>query len=174
MIILVGPSASGKTEIGKVLNKYGFKKLVTYTTRDKRINEIEGIDYHFINKDRFKNLIDENFFFEYVLYNDNYYGTSNESIRNDVYIILEPNGLLKYKNREDTVSFYIEVDEQTLKTRMINRKDKAEDIVKRLTGDKFVFTNEVKESCDYVLDGTKSLEELANFIVLKVKEHGLH
>lgn len=174
MIILVGPSASGKTELGKLLNKYGYNKLVTYTTRNQRVNEIEGIDYHFITKDEFKNLIEQNFFFEYVLYNDNYYGTSNESIKNDTYVILEPNGLLKYRNREDTISFYIDVNEEILKKRMINRQDKEEDIIKRLTGDKFVFTNEVKKSCDYVLDGTKSLEELTNFIISKVKEHGLH
>ena len=54
MIILVGPSASGKTEIAKILIKeYGYQKFVTTTTRNIRINEKDNADYHFINKEQF-------------------------------------------------------------------------------------------------------------------------
>ena len=45
MIILVGPSASGKTQIGYSLKKiYGLEKVVTYTTRRMRSGEVNGID----------------------------------------------------------------------------------------------------------------------------------
>ena len=57
MIILVGPSASGKTQIGYSLKKiYGLEKVVTYTTRRMRSGEVDGIDYHFITKDEFLRL----------------------------------------------------------------------------------------------------------------------
>ena len=47
MIILVGQSASGKTSIAKdLIERYGFKKFVTHTTRKPRIGEIQDIDYH--------------------------------------------------------------------------------------------------------------------------------
>ena len=63
MIILVGASASGKTEVAKYLIKnYGFEKVVTFTTRVKRPSEIDKIDYNFVTKDQFLKLKDENFF----------------------------------------------------------------------------------------------------------------
>ena len=66
MIILVGRSASGKTYLGKLLEKVGFKKIVTYTSREKRLNEVDKIDYNFISKTEFVSKIQEGFFFEYV------------------------------------------------------------------------------------------------------------
>jgi guanylate kinase len=52
MLILVGPSASGKTQIVKILReKYGLNKMVTYTSRTMRPGEKEGIDYFFLTKD---------------------------------------------------------------------------------------------------------------------------
>lgn len=54
MIILVGPSASGKTQIGYSLKKiYGLEKVVTYTTRRMRSGEVNGIDYHLLLKMNF-------------------------------------------------------------------------------------------------------------------------
>ena len=51
MIILIGPSASGKTEIAQILEKnYNLKKVITHTTREKRINEKENVDYYFVSK----------------------------------------------------------------------------------------------------------------------------
>ena len=94
MIILIGASATGKTEVGKLLNsKYNLKKVVTYTTREKRNGEIDGVDYHFISKEDFISLKEKGFFFEWTKYSDNYYGTSKESLKDDTYIILEFNGL---------------------------------------------------------------------------------
>ena len=50
MLILIGPSASGKTEVAKLLaKKYNITKIVTYTTRAPRINEINGVDYNFVS-----------------------------------------------------------------------------------------------------------------------------
>ena len=57
MIILVGASASGKTEIAKILYKKGYKKCVTTTTRQIRPSEVNGIDYHFITKEDFNKLL---------------------------------------------------------------------------------------------------------------------
>ena len=48
MIILVGESASGKSTIEKILTeKYGYKKTISYTTRQPRDGEINGVNYHF-------------------------------------------------------------------------------------------------------------------------------
>lgn len=164
MIILVGPSASGKTELGKVLQKQGIVKLVTYTTRKKRFGEIEGVDYHFLKTEEFLELLEKNFFFEMVKYHNNYYGTSKMDLNNNVYLIVEPSGLLKYMNLPNVISFYIDVDYETRRKRMIKRGDNKTDIELRLSGDDEIFTNDIKNKCTYILDGTKPLLELAKEI----------
>ena len=49
-IILVGKAASGKDHMRKILQGRGFTYGVSYTTRPKRPNEIDGEDYYFISK----------------------------------------------------------------------------------------------------------------------------
>ena len=72
MLILIGPSASGKTEVAKILiSKYGMQRLVTYTTRKMRTGEIGGRDYHFVTVEEFLNL-SEGEFVETTFYNGNY------------------------------------------------------------------------------------------------------
>ncbi len=165
MIILVGPSASGKTELGKLLQKAGIEKLVTYTSREKRIGEIDGIDYHFVSKEYFYELEKRNFFFETVCYHNNCYGTAKSDLNKNAYLIVEPSGLEKYRKEDNTISFYIDVPSQIRKERMSLRGDNLESINKRLSGDSKIFTDDVKNKCDYILDGTKKLEEL--FIEIK-------
>ena len=90
MIILVGPSASGKTEIAKILTtKYGFKKFVTSTTRAPRVNEINGLDYNFLTEDTFIKMRNNNEFIESTFYNNNYYGTEKKLIDDKTVLIVE-------------------------------------------------------------------------------------
>ena len=71
MIILIGPSASGKTEIAQILEKkYNLKKVITHTTREKRINEKENVDYYFVSKETFLDMIKQNKLVEYTFYNN--------------------------------------------------------------------------------------------------------
>ena len=81
MVILSSPSGAGKTTLVKLLSeKKNFFISVSHTTRTPRSNEINGIDYFFINKISFQKLIDENEFLEFAKVFDNYYGTSKKTI----------------------------------------------------------------------------------------------
>ena len=65
MILLVGASASGKTEIAKYLRtRYGMVKAITHTTRAMRVGERQDVDYHFVSKDEFLRLKGEAAFVE--------------------------------------------------------------------------------------------------------------
>ena len=68
IIIISSPSGAGKTTICKYLLKKidNVKLSISYTTRHKRINEIHGKDYYFINKEKFFTLINKNFFIEFA------------------------------------------------------------------------------------------------------------
>ena len=84
IIIISSPSGAGKTTICKFL----IKKLnnvdlsISYTTRNKRSNEIDGKDYHFVSIEKFNRLIKENNFYEYANIFDNYYGTLKSTVIN--------------------------------------------------------------------------------------------
>ena len=56
MVILSSPSGAGKTTLTKKIQQkyYNFKISVSHTTRKPRPNEIDGIDYFFVNKEQFK------------------------------------------------------------------------------------------------------------------------
>ena len=81
MVILSSPSGAGKTTISKKFSKnINRLKFQSHTTRKPRKNEIDGIDYHFISKDKFKELIKERKFYEYAEIFGNYYGTLKENV----------------------------------------------------------------------------------------------
>lgn len=156
MIILTGASASGKTEVGKALARnYNIKKVITYTTRPIRINEVNGIDYHFISKDEFEKKEREGFFFETMEYNGNSYGTSKESLNDEAYVILDFNGLKKYKaSNFNFVSFYLGCSEEERFQRMLNRGDGEAKARERIRVDIEAFTKEIEDVVDFVIDTT--------------------
>lgn len=142
MLILIGPSASGKTEVAKLLaKKYNITKIVTYTTRQPRVNEVNGVDYNFVSVEEFAKLTEENFFVETTYYNSNYYGTAKKDIKDDKCVILDPNGLKSFLalNDERIVSIFLDSDEKTRFNRMLLRKDSVEDAERRLVNDRIAF-----------------------------------
>ena len=81
MIILSSPSGAGKTTLVKLISKNKkYFTSISHTTRTPRLNEIDGIDYFFIGRKEFQNLINENEFLEYAKVFENYYGTPKKSI----------------------------------------------------------------------------------------------
>ena len=89
LFIVSAPSGAGKTTIvNAVMEKttitYCLKRLVTYTTKKPRPTDRNGIDYHFITKQQFKSLIEEEFFLEWSCAYDSYYGTPR-SLMNELH-----------------------------------------------------------------------------------------
>lgn len=147
MIIIIGKTASGKDTIVKELYlNYSFKKIVTYTTRPMRKNEIDGTTYHYISNEEFKKKINEGFFAEYKSYQSEFsewfYGTSEESIINSdskSIIILTPQGykdiLSKYPNL-NCKSIYLYASDRTIRERLIQRGDDESEARRRVRHDK--------------------------------------
>ena len=165
MLILVGPSASGKTEIASVLTeKYGMKRMVTYTTRDMRPGEINGISYRFINKQEFLKKKANDDFVEDAVYNGNYYGTCKKDISNEKIVILEPNGVNTFfeKMPNDVVIILLKASEEIRRNRMISRGDSIEEIVKRLEKDGIIFDERNFIHIDKILiNENKTIDEMA-------------
>ena len=86
MIIISSPSGVGKTTLVKLLaeeNK-NFKISISNTTRLPRKNEVDGRDYHFINKQKFNELIKKNSFYEHARVFNNLYGTLKKPVLDDL------------------------------------------------------------------------------------------
>ena len=81
IVILSSPSGAGKTSLVKEIslkNKYLIS--ISHTTRKPRANEIDSIDYFFINEEKFKSLISKKKFLEYAKVFNNYYGSSEDVV----------------------------------------------------------------------------------------------
>ena len=82
LLVISSPSGTGKTTICKKLLEYdkNIHLSVSVTTRKKRKNEVEGVDYYFRSKKDFLNLKSENEFIENALVFENYYGTLKSEV----------------------------------------------------------------------------------------------
>ncbi len=81
MIILSSPSGAGKTTLVKKISlANNFQISISHTTRPPRTNEINGVDYFFVNKNKFEVLIKKKEFLEYAKVFKNYYGSSKQAV----------------------------------------------------------------------------------------------
>mgnify|MGYP006306880773 CR=1 FL=1 len=181
MLVLIGPSASGKTESAKIMiNRYPISRVVTCTTRPKRLNEIEGFDYHFLSEKEFLEKKEEGYFIETTHYNKYHYGTPKNELGDDKFIILDPKGLASFLALDvDLVAIFLKTKEAIRIERMKQRKDTMKQIKSRIKDDRIEFDiNEIK-GLDLVIDTTnKTLSEVADLIfhkymdLLNKKKHG--
>lgn len=175
MIILCGPSASGKTEVAKYLSQhYDMKKVVTNTTRPMRVGEVDKIDYNFVSVEEFLALKEKNLFVETTFYNNNYYGCLKSQIGDDKVVVLEPEGVKNFLklNDEKICVFYLNCNEEVRIARMRSRLDKEEDIRKRINNDKTSFDTKNLPQYNFVINTNYiSIEEASQIIVDKYQAY---
>lgn len=85
IIALFGESGVGKDALQNLILKQcpTYNKLISYTSRPKRDYEIDGKDYHFVTSECFKKMIKQNKILEYTKFNDWFYGTSINNLKNN-------------------------------------------------------------------------------------------
>lgn len=132
LIVLSGPSGVGKGTVRKALfdqEDNQFEYSISMTTRDRRVGEVDGVDYFFRTREEFEKLIEEDRMLEYAEYVGNYYGTPLdyvEETRNsgkDVFLEIEVQGAMKVKEKvpDGVFIFLTPPDFSELKSRIINR-----------------------------------------------------
>ncbi|MCF0107776.1 MAG: guanylate kinase [Bacilli bacterium] len=168
MIVLSGASASGKTEVAKMLaKKYGITKMITTTTRDLRVGEVNGKDYFFVSKQQFEIMLRQDKFVEHTIYNGNFYGSTKDQIANNRCVVIDPAGLRSYINLRDNsiVTFFLDSTEDTRHQRMIERGDLEDKIKSRLIHDREAFAPSNIPKVDFHVNSeTTSVEEVADEI----------
>ena len=136
MVILSSPSGVGKTTITKkIQQKYSsFKISVSHTTRSARSNEVEGVDYHFVDRKKFENMILEDKFYEYAKIFDNFYGTLKKNVdenikSHDILFDIDWQGtkqLSQHKNLNLLKIYLITDNKEELKNRLIKRNQNSQ------------------------------------------------
>lgn len=172
IIVISSPSGGGKTSIVKNILKE-FPEIVfsvSATTRPKRNNEIDGVDYFFISEKEFLQKIENDAFIEWERFYDYYYGTPKDlvtfNINNGKSVLLELDvkGALNVKKiYPDSVLIFIDVPSfDELVERLKKRKTESEeDLKKRIERAKMELS--YKDKFDYIFVN-KDLNEVTNHV----------
>ena len=150
-IVMSAPSGCGKsTLIDMLLQEYhDIVYSISCTTRAPRGEEEDGLDYHFLTKARFEELISENAFIEYAKVHDNYYGTLKAPIEevlaegNSMILDIDVQGASKVReyvrslpNNDPLKIGYVDVfilppSIEELRRRLVGRGTDARDVIER-------------------------------------------
>ena len=86
IIVISAPSGTGKTTIVRELikNNENLVASVSYTTRKKRANEIDGKDYTFVSSELFSSMVEEKSFLEHAKVFDCFYGTPKKEVEDSL------------------------------------------------------------------------------------------
>lgn len=176
LVILSGVAGAGKDTIKKELIKRmeNVESLPSYTSRAIRGGDVEGETYHFVSREEFEKMIENEEFYEYDIHHNQYYGTSrkllNDKIKSGKIIVkdIDVNGTEHLKellgNDTKVVTIFLRVPKEELKHRLENRIDKPspQEIILRLN--RFDYEESRINLYDYVLKNN-DLEKTVQIIM---------
>jgi len=149
VLTITGPSASGKSTLERALANTGvFRRVVSDTTRPMRRGEVDGKDYHFVNKASFKMMLENGRYVESVKFAEHYYGVRKDELllpikrQSAAVVVVDPDGASMIKGfcRENGIphlALFLGIEEQEMISRFILRdppsnKEQADKMALRL------------------------------------------
>ena len=142
LIVISGPSGVGKGTVRKSLFEREGHNLVysiSMTTRSIRKGETDGVEYHFVSKEKFEQEIAKGNLLEYAEFCDNYYGTPLDKVNEqldagqEVVLEIEVQGAMQVKQKmPDAVYVFIAPPSMSaLEERLINRGTESKEIINK-------------------------------------------
>ena len=140
LIVISGPSGCGKgTILAEILKDEKFFYSISATTRNARPGEIDGVNYHFLTKENFENLIKNDGMLEYASYCDNYYGTPKKPVEDmlnegkHVILEIEVQGAMKIMKKcpDAKFIFILPPSLKELRRRLNKRGTESEEIIEK-------------------------------------------
>ncbi|WP_193163217.1 guanylate kinase [Microbulbifer hainanensis] len=135
------PSGAGKTSLVKALvdSDSAVTVSVSHTTRTRRPGEEHGVNYHFVDREQFLEMLDRDAFLEHAQVFDNYYGTSKEWVEQtlaagrDVILEIDWQGAAQVRRLlPDTVGIFIlPPSQEALRQRLTGRGQDDDSVIER-------------------------------------------
>ena len=142
-LVISAPSGCGKTTLARRLTREfpDFSYSVSYTTRGPRGPERDGIDYHFVDQEKFQQLISQDFFAEWAEVHGNFYGTPLHEIEEllgqgrDVLLDVDVQGARQLKEKlPGLYVFILPPSRKALEERLLRRGTDSPEVIHRRMG----------------------------------------
>lgn len=160
IFVVSAPSGAGKTSLVKriISDVPDITVAVSHTTRPKRAGDVDGQDYHFVDRAEFESMIAAGDFVEHADVFGNYYGTSRAAITNcqaqgnDVILEIDWQGAKQVRERiPDTIAvFVVPPSREVLLRRLRDRGTDSEEVIARRTSEAVAEMRHLNEA-DYLL-----------------------
>lgn len=140
LIVLSGPSGVGKGTVRRAIfddPDTDFEYSISMTTRNRRVGEVDGVDYFFKSREEFEALIEQDAFIEYAEYVGNYYGTPVQYVKDtmergkDVFLEIEVEGAKQVRKKfpEALFIFLAPPTLEHLEERLIGRGTESREVI---------------------------------------------
>lgn len=145
LFVVAAPSGAGKTSLVKALleREPKLRVCVSHTTRPKRPTEVDGRDYHFVERARFEQMVADGAFLEHAAVFDNFYGTSLGALQDafgagfDVVLEIDWQGArqVRAKVPECISIFILPPSRRALAQRLRDRRTDSDEVIARRLSD---------------------------------------
>jgi guanylate kinase len=176
LIIVSAPSGAGKTSLARALiaSSRDVVLSVSHTTRAPRPGELDGRDYHFVDREVFHEMVARGDFLEYAEVFGNYYGTAREAVNasldNGLNVLLDIDwqGARKVRERlpESFSVFILPPSLETLRDRLNRRGQDSEEVIDSRMRDAIAEMSHYDEYDRVIVnrDFDKALHQLQNLV----------
>lgn len=166
-IVLIGKQGSGKTSLAKALGNVGFTRVIACTTRPRRSNEINGMDYSFLTDEAFNAIAGDLVAVRSyeTVYGEWRYGIDLRDINADgpTVCILDPGGYLEIRDKiSNRFTIYLDPPRDIRINRVLARGDDPEEVARREEDDDIMFgylDERYQELCDLRIARERSIED---------------
>lgn len=174
IICLMGRTASGKSTAERILEQMGYKRCISYTTREPQFRngkmEENGNEYMFVTKEKFWELVKEEYIIEYEEYKGNMYGASKPFGSTKFVTVMCIGGYRKLKELygNQVLGVYLKIDEALARERsgkrdtndkmLNNREKKDNELIKQM-----------EEEADIIIDASQSENKVVADILKEVR-----